>query len=167
MKKKILVIVQNISKAQEHEWFVEYINREIFEFSFLLINSKDTWMDKFLQQRKVPVYNLKYGKKTDLPLLTLKIYRLLRQGKYDIIHTHLFEATLSGLTAAYFAGVRKRIYTRHHSDYHHVWFPSAVKYDRYNNFLATDMYFLRIIMCLADIIGQFFHAHIKAFKIFT
>jgi len=139
MKKKLLVVVQNISKAQEHEWFVEYLNREKFEIHFLLINCKGTFMDQFLIKKAIPVFHLSYSKKSELPSLTFNIFKILIKGKYKIIHTHLFEATLAGLTAALMAGVRKRIYTRHHSDYHHVWFPSAVKYDRYNNFLATDI----------------------------
>ena len=66
MKKKILVIVQNISKAQEHEWFVEYINRDRFEIHFLLINGKQTYMEEFLHAKNVPVYHLQYRKKSDL-----------------------------------------------------------------------------------------------------
>ncbi len=137
MKTKILVVVQNISKAQEHEWYVEYINREKFDIQFLLINCKGTYMDQFLVSRNVPVFHLFYSSKSELPGLTFRIFHLLRKEKFDIIHTHLFEATLAGLTAAMLAGVSRRIYTRHHSDYHHVYFPSAVKYDKYNNFLAT------------------------------
>lgn len=139
MKKKILVVVQNISKAQEHEWFIEYMNRDLFEIHFLLINGKETFMNQFLHEHNIPVHHLQYSKKSDLPVLTINIFKLIRKQKYDIVHTHLFEASLAGLTAARLAGVKKRIYTRHHSDYHHVGFPSAVKYDRYNNFLATDI----------------------------
>ncbi len=139
MKIKILIVVQNISKAQEHEWYVEYINREKFDIQFLLINCKGTFMDQFLVSRKVPVFHMSYKSKSELPGLTFRIFQLLRSEKFDIIHTHLFEATLAGLTAARLAGIKKRIYTRHHSDYHHVYFPSAVKYDKYNNFLATDI----------------------------
>jgi hypothetical protein len=29
--------------------------------------------------------------------------------------------------------------TRHSSDFHHIYFPSAVKYDRFTNWLATDI----------------------------
>ncbi len=134
---KILVIIQDISKAQEHEWFVEYLNRDLFDLHFLLINGKNTYMDSFLQKHNVPVSHLSYMGKSDLPGLILSIRKLLVNGKFRIIHTHLFEATLAGLTAARLAGTKGRIYTRHYSDYHHVWFPGTVKYDRINNFLAN------------------------------
>src|SRR5204863_3109374 len=37
------------------------------------------------------------------------------------------------------AGVEKRIYSRHHGSYHHEYFPTAIKYDRFINFLSTDI----------------------------
>ena len=107
MKKKLLVVVQNISKAQEHEWFVEYLNRDLFDIHFLLINSQGTWMDQFLKQHNVPVHYLKYNSKKELPLLTFNIWKLLMKERFSIVHTHLFEATLAGLTAAFMAGIRK------------------------------------------------------------
>ena len=43
------------------------------------------------------------------------------------------------MIAARLAGVKKRIYSRHHGSYHHEYFPSAIKYDRFINFLSTDV----------------------------
>jgi glycosyltransferase involved in cell wall biosynthesis len=48
-------------------------------------------------------------------------------------------ANLIGLSAAKLAGIKSRIYTRHHSDFHHVYFPKAVKWDKYCNYLATKI----------------------------
>ena len=56
-----------------------------------------------------------------------------------MVHTHLFEASLLGLSAAKFTRVKRRIYTRHHSTYHHEYYPKAIKYDRLINFLATEI----------------------------
>jgi len=36
-------------------------------------------------------------------------------------------------------GVKKRIYTRHHSTFHHNNFPKAIKWDKLVNWLATDI----------------------------
>ena len=36
-------------------------------------------------------------------------------------------------------GIKSRIYTRHHSDYHHLYFPKTVKWDKYCNALATQI----------------------------
>ncbi|MBL0343232.1 MAG: glycosyltransferase [Bacteroidetes bacterium] len=139
MKKKILIILYNISKAQEHEWFVEMINRDLFDIEFALINGENSYMDKFLQEHKVVVYNFSYSKKTNLPGLTWNLFKLMKRNKYDIVHTHLFEANIAGITAAFLAHVPKRILTRHHSDFHHVYYGSAVKYDKLANYLCTDI----------------------------
>lgn len=139
MKKKVLVIVQDILKAQEHEWFVEYINREKFEVHFLLVNGKGSFMDEFLKNHNIPTYYFEYKGKKNLFILFWSAYRLMKLNRFNIVHSHLFEASLTGLTAAFFAGVANRIYTRHYSDYHHVWFPGAVKYDKFINSVATGV----------------------------
>ena len=44
-----------------------------------------------------------------------------------------------GLTAAWVLGIKKRIYTRHHSTFHHENFPKAVKYDKWANNISTHI----------------------------
>ncbi len=139
MKKKVLIVLFCINKAQEHEWFVEFIDRHLFDIEFVLINSKDSPMDLFLKEHHVKTWNFNYSGKKDLPILTWNLYKLMIKNSYDVVHTHLFEANLAGLTAAYLARVPKRILTRHHSDFHHIYFPSSVKYDKYTNRLSTDI----------------------------
>src|SRR5688572_5349361 len=139
MRQKVLTIVQDIDRAQEHEWVVKYINPNLVEMHFALINSQDSMMDQFLRNNNIPVTHFSYTGKKDLLTLTFKLIRLIQKNRYDVVHTHLFEASLTGLTAAWAAGIKKRIYTRHHSDYHHVWFPSAVKYDKYVNRIASHI----------------------------
>jgi glycosyltransferase involved in cell wall biosynthesis len=43
------------------------------------------------------------------------------------------------MSAAFFTGVKKRVYTRHHSTYHHDYHASMVKYDKVVNFLSTHI----------------------------
>ncbi len=137
MKKKILVILYNITKAQEHEWFVKYIDRQRFEIEFVLINGANGYLHQYLEKENVPVHLFQYSGKTDLPFLVFKLFRLIRSRKYHIVHAHLFEGALAGMTAAWLAGSPQRISTRHYSDFHHVNNPSAVKYDRWINSRST------------------------------
>jgi glycosyltransferase involved in cell wall biosynthesis len=139
MKKKVLTVLFNISKAQEHEWFVRFINRDAFELEFALINAKGSFMHQFLESHNVPCHHFTYSGKKDLPSLTYKLFLLMLRNKYDIVHAHLFEGTLAGMLAARLAGVKHRITTRHYSDFHHVWFPGAVKYDKLINSLTTKI----------------------------
>jgi glycosyltransferase involved in cell wall biosynthesis len=104
-----------------------------------MINGEGSEMDKFIRNHNLPVHHLSYSNKKDLIKITVKLYRLMKSKPYDIVHAHLFEAALCGLMAASLAGMPRRIITRHHSDYHHTWHPHAVIYDRFINFLATDI----------------------------
>ena len=135
--KSIVVVVNDISRAQEHEWFVEMFDRSKFNITFVLINSGNSVMSQFLEKHKIPVRHLSYGSKLDLPKLIFQLYKFFRKHKFDIVHTHLFDSSISGLTAAYLARIPVRIMTRHYSDYHHQYFPSTVKYDKYMNSIAT------------------------------
>ncbi len=137
MRKKILVIVYNISRAQEHEWFVRYIDRNIFEIEFALVNGRNSHMHEFLKKENIPTYVFNYSGKKHLLRLFYQLYRLMLRQEYNIVHAHLFEAALAGMSAAYFARISGRIVTRHYSDFHHVYNPSAVKADRLINSFAT------------------------------
>lgn len=52
----------------------------------------------------------------DFPGGVLRLVRWLRGKRIDVVHTHLDDASLVGLTAARLAGVPGRVMTRHHSD---------------------------------------------------
>jgi len=129
-----------VDKAVAFEWIVEAFLKEGQTIHFILLNDHfDTSLTQFLKTKKIPTYQLKLGTKKDFPFVWLKLYHLLKKIKPQLVHTHLFEASLLGLSAAKLAGVKKRIYTRHHSTYHHEYFPHAVKYDRWINALASDI----------------------------
>jgi glycosyltransferase involved in cell wall biosynthesis len=134
---KVTLAVSGIHRAVSHEWTIDHSDRDAVAFSFVLLNSRDSAMEAFLKDRQVPYLLAGVRSKKDLPGAVWKIYRFLRRQRTQVIHTHLFEANLAGLAAARLAGVRKRIYTRHHSTIHHVYFPAAVKYDKLVNRLAT------------------------------
>ena len=55
------------------------------------------------------------------------------------MHCHLRRANLIGMPAAFLAGVRRRIYTRHFSTYNHMYHPNAVGRDRLVNRLSTQI----------------------------
>jgi glycosyltransferase involved in cell wall biosynthesis len=54
-----------------------------------------------------------------------------------VVHTHLFDASIIGLTAARITGVKIRVHTRHHASQHHVYNPGTVKFDRLINRSST------------------------------
>lgn len=133
VKKQLTYLISKTDKALAFEWIVDSIDTSKFELSFVLFHDRDTPLEAFLKKRGVPVTRIQYHSKKDLLPALFKTIRLLKKNRTDVVHTHLFEANLIGLLAAYWAGINKRIYTRHHSNYHHLYHPKAVKYDRFIN----------------------------------
>ena len=136
--KKVTYIISNINKALAFEWIATFLSNR-YELSFILLNPGDSELETFLKQKQIPVERITYSGKKDIPKAFLKTYRYLKRNRPHCIHAHLFDASLIGLTAGKLAGVKKRIYTRHHSDYHHTHHPHAVKYDKFTNSMATDI----------------------------
>jgi glycosyltransferase involved in cell wall biosynthesis len=139
LKKKIIYIVSNIDKALAFEWLAIGLNDSELSVSFILLNPEKSELSTFLLKNQIRVKEIQFKDKRDLPRALFQTFRYLKKEKPDIVHAHLFEASLIGLLASKLAGIKKRVYTRHHSSYHHVYFPSAVKYDKLCNKMATHI----------------------------
>lgn len=138
-KIKVVYVISLINKALGFEWLAAGIDKNIFEPVFILMNPGGSELENFLAEKKIKVIRIPYRKRSDLIRCTFSVYAALKKEKPAMVHCHLFEASLAGLTAAWMAGIKRRIYTRHHSTYHHVYNNSAVKYDRWCNALASHI----------------------------
>ena len=134
---KIVYIISNINKAIAFEWIAEELNKTKFELNFVLLNPKESYLEEYLNKLNINVKRINYNSKRDIPLSILRIIYFLLLNKPSVVHTHLFDASFIGLIAAKLCGIKKRIYTRHYSTYHHDFFPNAVKWDKLNNKFAT------------------------------
>ncbi|MGF1432072.1 glycosyltransferase [Kitasatospora sp. LaBMicrA B282] len=65
-----------------------------------------------LRAEGVPVHDLDMRGNRDLAVLP-RLVRLIRRGRYDVVHTHLYRAGLYGRLAARLAGVRSVLATEH------------------------------------------------------
>ena len=136
---RVAYILSGIHKALAFEWIAEKLDKEKFDLQFVLLNPAGSSLEHFLKQHRVPVARIAYRGKKDLPKAIFQIRRLLKKHKTQVVHCHMFDANVAGLVAARLAGVKKRIYTRHHATFHHEYFPRAVWYDRFVNAQATDI----------------------------
>ncbi len=134
---KIVYIISNINKAIAFEWIAEELNKTKFELNFILLNPKESYLEEYLNKLNINVKRINYNSKRDIPLSILRIIYFLLLNKPSVVHAHLFDASFIGLMAAKLCGIKKRIYTRHYSTYHHDFFPNAVKWDKLNNKFAT------------------------------
>lgn len=116
-----------------------HLDSNKFQLSFLLLNAHSSHLEHFLLEHRFEVKRITCASKKDWPLAWLTIWRWLLSQKPDLVHCHLLTASILGLSAAKFAGIQHRIYTRHHSDYHFRYFPKGVKWDLLCNRLATKI----------------------------
>lgn len=135
---RVCKVVSNVDRAVAFEWIVDGL-RHKHQFSFILIGPKNSFLSKWLREKGIEVYEIEYRGKRDALRAVVKCFSFLRKRKFDVVHTHLVEATLYALLPAWVLRIKKRIYTRHHSDYNYKYSPKGIKYDKISNWLATDI----------------------------
>jgi len=138
-KIKIVYIISHIDKAIAFEWIADRLNKTKFDLSFILLNNEPSFLAKYLAEQDITVDELKYSGKKDIPKACWKVLKLLRNKKPDVIHTHLVDADLIGLSMGRLLGIKKRIYTRHNSNYHKKYLKGAQKFDRLANTNCTHV----------------------------
>lgn len=136
-KLQLVYIVSDIGKALAFEWIADSLDKEKYQLSFILLNPGPSVLEDFLKDRGIPVYRVTCRGKKDWPQALLKVNSLLGKIHPDIVHCHLLQANIIGLSAARMRRVRRRIYTRHHSSLHHVFHPKGVFWDKFANRLAN------------------------------
>lgn len=134
---KVTYIISDIDKALAFEWVADTINTEKIVLSFILLNSGPSYLENYLFEKGIQVFRIRCRGKKDWPSAFASTYKTLKSLQPDVVHCHLIQANIIGLTAAKFAGIKKRIYTRHHSSLHHVYFKKGVWWDKLANKLAT------------------------------
>jgi glycosyltransferase involved in cell wall biosynthesis len=139
-KIELVYIISQINKSLALEWTLFRLSKEKdLHLSVVLLNPGTSALEHFLFTHDIDNYRLRFRSKWDYPSVCLQLWSLLRKLKADIVHTHLFDASLLGLFTARWAGVKRRILTRHHATFHHEYFPRAVWYDRLINSMATKI----------------------------
>ncbi len=136
--RKIFYIISHVNKSSAFEWTALAL-KDSFDLTFVLLNPFHSTLETFLRSNGINVIRIHYDNKYNQPEVFLKLCWLFISQRPVIVHTHLFDATLAGLIAAWIVGIRKRIYTRHNSTFHHDYFPKGVKYDLLANRLATKI----------------------------
>ena len=136
-KIKILYVHQNleIGGAENLRYLVlKNINREKYHIDICCLEKKGIIGEKveglgfsvFSLDQKLNLYN---------PIIFLKLYKLIRKNKYDIVHSCLFYANYYARISAFCAGVRN-IFTEEHGIY--LW------KKKYKIFIILDRVLARV-----------------------
>lgn len=137
-KERVVYIVSNVQKSVAFENTALALKPR-YALTFLLLNPAGSELLDFLKRNDIPVKNINYRGKRDLVFAFFKVFILLLANRPKVVHAHLFDAQLVGLSAAWLAGIRMRIYTRHTSNFHHIYHKKGIKYDQLSNRLATQI----------------------------
>ena len=142
-----LLFISAINVRWMHlEWLARELDRERFDISFLMItiNGKTPALAESLTRLGLPFRILHCRLRAgDIVRTIAEIRRHCRRERIDVVHTHIFFASLVGLLGAWLARVPVRINTRHHASMNHgkpfYWL------DRLTNALANRI----IVTCEA------------------
>ncbi len=115
-------------------------DRARFRMCFATLRPMAPWLREFMEGQGVHTFSCECRRRTGLPRACLRLARYLRGQRVDVLHTHLFEPSIVGLTAGVLAGTPLRVSTRHYSDYHtridKKW---HVRLDRYCTWMSHEV----------------------------
>ena len=134
----ITYIISDINKAVFFEHTALRLRERGIEVSWILINSEENDFDIFLKKHHFKIAYLNASSPLKAFPTILSCVKILKNWNTDIIHCHLGLASWIGLWAGLFAGVRKRIFTRHSGKLLH-WSYKEAFIDQIQNRLATDI----------------------------
>ncbi len=138
--KRIVYVVSLVNKSVAFEFFFKEMAVHHQNVTIVFLHPSVPELMHFCSSLGIPCEWVKYSGKKDMRHAIWKLIRLLRKIRPYVVHTHLFDASMAGLTAAWITNTPVRIHTRHHASHHHVYFPHAVKYDKYINRLSTKIF---------------------------
>ena len=139
VKRRIVYILSNINESIAFEWISTRLDRSKYEIIFIHLNNTEPNLHKWCLENGIESNFLRHQGKLNYLKTSIKVYNILRQLNPEIVHCHLLDANLIGLFTSKLLGVKKRLYTRHHSTFHHDYHPRAVMLDRVSNYLATSI----------------------------
>ena len=138
-RSKIVYVISMVDNSLPFFWFFKELKETGNDFDVIFLHPKPPALLARLKDENMACHFLKYSSKLDIPDVLFRLYFLIKKLKPTVVHTHLFDASILGLTAARLTGVKRIVHTRHHATYHHVYFPHAVKYDKFINTLSHSV----------------------------
>lgn len=115
---RILHFAQDSDTSGYFPQLAKWHDRQRYQMIFATLNPMADWLREYMQSQGVECFSCDCRQRYEYPLGLLKLANYLRREKVDILHTHLFEPSVIGLLAGTLAGTKRRIVTRHYSDYH-------------------------------------------------
>ena len=139
MKIRVCHVLSDVDQSHLIETTGEVMDKAKYELGFVFMGKRRPQLYDFFEGRGYATEFFECGGRKQLPAAVWRLRKIFRGFRPDIVHTHLVEATLAGLTAAKLARVRGLVHTRHHGTESHVYYPHGVYYDKYANRLSQKI----------------------------
>lgn len=150
MKTRILHVFSDVDQSHLIKTLGVAMDRQKYDVGFVFIGKQEPLLHEYFNRKGHSSTYLKFYGKRDYPSTVVRLRQIFKRERPDVVHTHLVEGSLLGLTAARLAGVKNRVHTRHHGVESHIYYPHGVYYDRYNNFLSKKI--IAISPVVADVL---------------
>ncbi|WP_300662184.1 glycosyltransferase family 4 protein [Fluviicola sp.] len=133
---QLCYIISDINKAVYFEQTAWHLRAQNLDVCYILINSTQGELHRFLSDNQFTVYTLESGSLLKSRKIILACKKILKEQRITHIHCHLAQANWIGLWAAKLAKINTRIYTRHSGEpLNPHWKERFI--DRIQNKLAT------------------------------
>jgi glycosyltransferase involved in cell wall biosynthesis len=140
---KVLMTMANNSFTAYFDRFAKLSHQyEDVEFVFVCMYPETPKMVEGLKALGCKCHWIKYDdKKRKMGFLKVffAMLSIILKEKPDVLHCHLFDDSMPSLMASYLLRVRGRVISKFDTGYHYNFTPSWVKFDKFNNFLATHL----------------------------
>jgi glycosyltransferase involved in cell wall biosynthesis len=93
-------------------------DRSRYRMIFGTLKPMAPWLRDYMEGQGVACFSCECPTRRTAPLGILRMIGFLQRHDVEILHTHLFDPSLIGLTAGWLARTPLRVMTRHHSNYH-------------------------------------------------
>lgn len=133
----VIYIISNVDRWIAFEWIAAAFAQAAEPITFILLNPDDSHLERHLLSQGHSCHRITWRGYSDTLSAFWALWGLLKQLRPTSIHAHFLHANLLGLTVAWLQRIPNRIFTRHHSTFHHDFAPKGVWLDKYSNRLAT------------------------------
>lgn len=137
-RKQIVIVISDVDKALAFEWIARDL-ADAFNLTFVLLNKSGSRLEDYLKINGHAFRRITVSGKRSFPKAFFQLFWFFIKRRPHLVHAHLLTAQILALPAAFMAGVKRRVYTRHTSDFHHKYHRKGILYDRLSNRFATTV----------------------------
>jgi glycosyltransferase involved in cell wall biosynthesis len=111
---RVLHLITSSARTPYFASLFQHTDAARAELTIASLESKGD-LQRELQALDIPTFSLDADRGRQYPAATAALAQRLRRGHYDVVQTHLLEASVVGLAASRLARTRLAVFTAHHS----------------------------------------------------